>query len=638
MESAEILFIDLDIEYQLVGPFLRALKPEPRLTVNEWADQYRVLPSSNSEPGRFRSSRTPYMEFISFLLSSKSKAQVIILMKAAQVAATELGNNWAGHTIHVDPANFLYIMPTDSMAKSVSKTRIKKMIELCPELSKRVKSNRERDSGNTILEKEFEGGMLKFVGANAPAGLSSFNAKKVYADEVDRYPQDVANEGDVISLAFARTTTFGDSRKILITSTPTVEETSIINREFQKTSQYHYHLPCPICGAYQKMIAEQLRWEPGKYHDVQYQCGHCAQLFPEHHKTEMLSKGQWISDYPDKEDGIRYGLHLGGLLSPLGWFSWTMWAREYDDCQNDPTKMKTFVNTRHGLCYSAGGEVPDWEALYNKRQDYKINQPNDKVIFITAGADIQKDRIEVEIVGWGKGKQSWSLDYRVLLGNTDSASNPVWDELDKVVNETWTRIDGATLPMRLMAVDSGNNTTVVYEFCARYPASKVIAVKGGPPTMATVVSTPRTVSNAKAGSKISGGMKVWMVGVSLIKTELYGWLQLQHLDGEEYQHGYCHFPMYDETHFRSLTSEKLQSTTNKKGFPVQAWVKHYTRNERLDCRVYARAAAFVLGIDRLTDNDWQRLYDEIKDTIPEHQNVTIQPVERKRKRSNTWDR
>lgn len=615
-----------DIDYSVIDALLRSLKPDPIITLSEWADSKRVLPPTAAEPGPFRTSRTPYVKEISDKLSVKDPAQKIIWMKSSQVAATEMANNWVGYSIDADPCVFLYIMPTDAMMKSTSKNRIQKMIDSTDCLGKKIKGNRAKDSGNTILEKEFEGGLIKMVGANSPVGLASIAAKKVYGDEVDRFPEDVGGEGDAISLAETRTATFGERRKILLTSTPTIKGKSIIAKEFEKTGQRHWHVPCPYCGCTQKLIHDNLIWVTGKYDSVKYQCAHCNEMIEERHKTKMLDNGDWIPDFPEREDGFTFGYHINALYSPLGWYSWARYAKDYDEALDDLLKMIVFVNTKKGECYEAEADAPQWEALYNKRVDYKLNMPNEKVIFITAGVDIQKDRIEVEIVGWGKGKQSWSIDYRVLLGNTDSASNPVWAELDKIVNETWAREDGAVLPLQKMAVDSGNNTTVVYEWCGKYSASKVIPIKGGKDTMSVMVAAPRAVYTTRAGKKIEGSVKVWMVGVSLIKTELYGWLQLQHIDGEDYQHGYCHFPMYDENHFRSLTSEKLQFTTNKKGFPVQAWVRHFKRNERLDCRVYARAAAFVLGIDRITDSDWDRLHNETKDLIP-----VEKPVEEQRK-------
>jgi phage terminase large subunit GpA-like protein len=620
------------IDYTVIESLLRGLKPDPILTVSEWSDQFRILPPASAEPGPFRTRRTPFMKEISDKLSSSNPAQIIFFQKCSQISGTETGNNWVGYTIDIAPSAMLYVMPTDTMMKNCSTTRITPMINSTPALSKKIKPARSRDGGNTMMRKEFEGGLIIMVGANSPNGVSSNPVKKVYLDEIDRYPANIGGEGDVIALAITRTSTYGATRKILGTSTPTIAGTSLINKELKKTGQRRYHVPCPHCGAYQHLKFSNLKWETGKYDKVAYECSECHELIQERYKTKMLNAGEWKADFPELEDGITFGYQINALYSPYGWYSWSTMAKEHDDAVEDLPKMITFVNTKLGEVYETKGDAPDWQQIYNKREDYRLNTPNDQVIFITAGVDIQKDRIEVEIVGWGKGKQSWSIDYRVLNGNTDSASNEVWKDLAKIIDETWTRDDGAILNLRMMAVDSGNNTAVVYEFCRKYSVSKVIPIKGKD-DMALMVSQPKQVDTSRSGKKI-GIVKVWMVGVSLIKTELYGWLKLQHMDDQDYPHGYCHFPMYDEQHFRSLTAEQVEYVKNKKGFTQLQWVKKYERNERLDCRVYARAAAYVIGIDRLSDEDWDTLTNETKDSINEIKPVETQKNNRKRFRFN----
>ncbi len=624
--------------YLLLSPIeglLAGILPESLVTVNEWADEKRILPPESAVPGPFQSSKTPYIKEIAEKLSASNPAQKIIWMKSAQVGATELGNNWLGYTIDVDPAPMLYIMPTDSIMKTTSKNRIQKMIDTTETLRKKVKSARTRDSGNTLSTKSFPGGFVHMIGANSPVGLASLAIKKIYADEVDRYPADVGGEGDVISLAITRTTTFGETRKIFITSTPTLAGTSIVHKEIEKTGQRHFHFPCPHCGGYQKYLFEQLKWKRSDYASVAYQCVHCGDMIAERHKTKMLDAGEWKPDFPEKEDGFVFGYLSNAMISPLGWYSWAQMAKESDEAEGDIPKTIVFVNTKLGLCYEAEGDSPPWESVYNKRENYPTNKPNNDVIFITAGVDIQKDRIEVEIVGWGTGKQSWSIDYRVLLGNTESVGNDAWKKLQEIVNESWIREDGAVLPLYLMAVDSGNNTAVVYDWCSRYPTTKVIPIKGRD-SQTIMVAQPRQVRSTSANKKINE-TKVWNVAVSIIKTELYGWLNLQRLDNEPYPKGYCHFPMYDEQHFRSLTAEKLTYSKNKKGYPITEWKKHYERNERLDCRVYARAAAYVIGIDKLTDLQWLEKKQESLQLIPQPE---IPEVKKKKETggSDYWSR
>jgi len=626
----ETLLLD-DIDYSVLEGFLRAIEPDPIMTVSEWADTNRVLPATVAEPGPWRTSRTPYLKEIMDKLSVKDPAREIWWQKPSQVGATEAGNNWLGYIIDIAAAATMYVMPTDHLMKKTSKTRIQPMIKDSDKLRAKIKPSNSKEGGNTILDKEFDGGYLTMIGANSAVGLSSTFVRFLYMDELDRYPQDVDGEGDVIGLAKTRTSTFGDRRKIFGPSTPTIDGLSIISKEIKKTGQRHFFVPCLACGTMQYLKFSQLRYEEGKYTDVRYECEHCSELIPERQKTKMLAAGEWKALFPEKEDGFVFGYVMNALYSPLGWYSWSQMAKEHDEAQNDLPKLIVFTNTKLGETYKIKGEQPDWEALYNKRETYKINTPNNKVVLITAGMDVQPDRIEVEIVGWGKGKESWSIDYRVFYGSTNSENDVVWDNLKNIVNEQWTREDGAMIPLRMIAVDSGNNTNVVYSVCRKFDKSKVIPIKGRD-TMAVMVSQPKAVDTAQSGKTIKR-VEVWSVGVSLIKTELYGWLKSQLKENQPVPFGYCHFPMYDENHFKSLTAEKIEYTKDKKGYTKPKWVKKFDRNERLDCRVYARAAANVAGMDRWTDENWEKLYNNSLDTIIK---VETKPKQKKKPENDFW--
>jgi phage terminase large subunit GpA-like protein len=245
---------------------------------------------------------------------------------------------------------------------------------------------------------------------------------------------------------------------------------------------------------------------------------------------------------------------------------------------------------------------------------------------LTAGVDVQKDRLELEIVGWASGKRTWSIDYRVLMG--DTAGPEVWSKLTAVVNEQWTREDGALMPLMMMAIDTGYNTSHVYEFCRRFDASKVVPVKGQE-RQAVMVAHPKLVDTTRSGKKV-GKIQLWNVGVNLLKGELYGWLKQHKVDGEIEPPGYCHFPQYSDTYFRGLTAEQVEYRKNKQGFGAYVWVKKYERNEPLDCRVYARAAAAIIGIDRLDEAMWEKLRNS-------HAHVTSKQRTSKPKKSSFWD-
>lgn len=573
--------------------FYMGLRPIERITVSQWADKYRFLsPISSAEPGRYRTARTPYLRDIMDCLSVHDPHKKIVFVKAAQIGGTEAGSNFLGYSMHITPCPIMFVQPTDEMVKRLSKGRIDPLIESCPELKQRVAPSKSRDSNNTITQKSFSGGVLIFAGANSAAGLRSVPIRNLILDEVDAYPQDLDGEGSPIDLAIARTRTF-PNHKIFMLSTPTIEGISAIEREFLDTDQNYYHVPCPYCGSMQPLVFANLKWDEGKPETVKYKCEHCGELIAERHKVEMFANGQWVPSKPENSNPDVIGFHINSLYSPYGWHSWEQIVRDFIAAKDNQSKLKVFVNTTLGETWAEKGEAPPYKNLYNRRENYKTNTVPADVCFLTAGVDVQRDRLELEIVGWCADKRSYSIDFRVIEG--DTAGTKVWNELAGVVNERWPRKDGMEFPIRLMAVDSGYNTMHVYAFCRRFGMDKVIPIKGQD-NLGMAVSPPKTIEYSKKGKKI-GKMRQWNVGVSFLKSELYGCLRLEKDSDGNPPPNYCHFPQYDEHYFRGLTAEE-QVVKIRRGYRYMQWVKRYERNEPLDCRIYARAAANIVGLDR----------------------------------------
>lgn len=630
-----------EINLHLIEGFFAGIKPVPLLTVSQWADTFRYLDSkASAEPGLWRTSRTPYLRAIMDDLSSLSPVQEVVVIKGAQLGFTEAGNNWIGYIIDISPAPTMMVQPTEETVKRNAKVRINPMIAATPNLKDKVGNGngKSKDSGDTIYYKEFPGGVLVMTWSNSGAGLRSMPVRFLFLDEVDGYEQDIDGEGSPLDLARARTRTFA-RRKILIGSTPTTQGVSNIEIEFATTDQRYYNVPCPFCGTMQPLIWERVKWEKGNPYSAKYQCSDCNEFIEERYKTTMLENGSWEATIIENINPKRVGYYINSLYSPLGWFSWGDAADMWEKAQNDTNKLKTFVNTVLGQVWVEKGEAPPWETVYNRREEYKTNAPSSEVAFLTAGVDVQKDRLEVEIVGWCKGKTTYSIDYRVLQGDTSLVE--VWDELAKVVNEVWVRADGIEMPLRLMAIDTGYNTDKVYTFCRRYDATKVIAVKGQD-KLNQAFGPPAKVDRTKDGKKV-GKATLYPVGVSFLKTELYGWLKSEIKETGEIPPGYCHFPQYGPTYFRGLTAEQLEYKKNKAGYRVYQWVKKYDRNEPLDCRVYARAAAAVVGIDRFNDEYYNKVAHVMQKRAldqKDNENKPKEPVKRNKtpKPGSFWDK
>jgi phage terminase large subunit GpA-like protein len=591
-----------------------AIRPDPLLTVSEWSDRHRMLSQrASAEPGHWRTDRTPYLREIMDCLSATSAVEKVVFMKGAQVGGTEAGNNWLGYVIDIAPGPMLMVQPTVEMAKRNSKTRIAPLIEESPRLREKVRDPRSRDSGNSLLAKEFPAGVVAMAGANSAAGLRSMPVRYLFLDEPDAYPGDVDGEGDPCSLAEARTRTFS-RRKIFYVSTPTLAGRSRIEREFLDGDMRFFNVPCPHCGALQPLVWEQMRWEENRPETVRYQCIHCEEAFEEHHKSKILQAGRWV---PQNPEGKWRSYHISSLYSPLGWFSWPECVEASLKARRTDEAMRVFQNTILGLTYADTGEAPDWELLYGRREGYPLGQAPAEVAFITAGVDVQKDRLELEVVGWGPSLESWSLDYRVLHG--DTAGDEVWAELSRVVQQEYPREDGLALPIRMVAIDTGYRTQEVYRWVQGQNAQRVMAIKGRD-QQSTIISPPSTVEVTIRGKRMRGGVKVWPVGVSVAKSELYGWLRRklpENLD-DGLPFGWCHFPQHPEEYFKQLTAESLVSRVVR-GYQKYQWEKTRDRNEALDCRIYARAACMAVGADRWDAKRWEHEHGQGARAIGQNQ-------------------
>lgn len=604
------------------------LRPDPWITVSEWAARYRKLSTQNSaNPGDWSNDRAPYQREVMDALSPQSAVREVILMWGAQLGKSEIGNNWVGAIPMISPGPVMIVQPTLEIARDFSKKRIKPLIEECPELSDRFVKHKSRDAGNTILHKEFLGGDLLIRGANSAAGFRMVPVRYVFADECDAYDDDVQGEGDPFGLIKARMSTFGSSSKFLKTSTPSIEGRSRIDKEFHRddATQEYYFIPCPRCGEEQRLVfrfdasaGHGIRFsrdERGRVTRVWYQCKHCEGEFYEHEKTEFLAKGSWRVTNDDADGTVR-SFHLSSLYSPLGWFSWNELVQEFLATKGDAAKLRAFVNNRLAESWREKGEAPEWERLYARREKYKPNTiPSKRCLVLTAGVDVQKDRLEVEITAWGRRMESWVIAYHVFMG--DPEKEEVWNELAELLGANWSHPSGVHMQIRRMAVDAGYMSQRVYMWVRSQPLRRVLAVMGDNDKLRTPVSNPSTIDVDWKGKKYPRGVKLWKVGTGLLKEELYGWLRAEPVIAEpgdpepDLPRGWAHFPELSPEYFRQLCAEELRAKMKKNGARVYEWHKTRDRNEGLDCRIYSRAAAFVEGIDRWDDRKWALIEESL---------------------------
>ena len=528
----------------------------------------------------------------------------IWVQKSSQVGWTEILGNVIGYHIDQDPAPILLVQPTLEMAEAWSKDRLALMLRDTPCLQGKVADARSRDSGNTLLHKQFSGGHVTMAGANSPAGLASRPIRILLFDEVDRFPASAGAEGDPVSIGRKRAATFWN-RKLLAGSTPTVKGSSRIEAGFEGSDQRYYFVPCPHCGEFQRLIWSQVRWDDGRPETAEYCCQGCGALINDAHKMQMLRLGEWRPTKPST--GIA-GFHISELYSP--WVSWPEMARSFLEAKKLPETLQTFINTALGETWEDRGELIDTAGLAARREQYTTASLPAGIVMLTRGTDVQDDRLESTLWGWGRDGEKWRVKHDVMRGGPgNTSSGSVWHDHDGLLAEKYTTDDGRTLVCEACAVDSGGHfTEQVYEYCARRKARRVWAIKG--------VGGPGRMAWPKRSSR--GGKRrldVWPVGVDTIKDLLYG--QLKH--SKEPGPGFTHFDAAtDEEYLDQLTSETLVYRMVN-GRKIKAWKPRSTgvRQEALDCWVYAFAAMVGRGGSTLLDRRAASIHVERAEPEPE---------------------
>lgn len=564
----------------------KTVAPPPELTVSEWADSRRKLSSeSSAEPGQWRTDRAPYQRAMMDAINDPA-CETIVIMTSSQVGKSEILNNIIGYHIDFDPAPILLIQPTLTMAQAYSKDRIAPMLRDTPALHGKVQDARARDSGNTLLHKTFPGGHVTLVGANAPAGLASRPIRIILADEVDRFPVSAGTEGDPVSLADKRTTTFWNRKKVLV-STPTIKGVSRIETAYETSTKERWNLPCPSCGEHQP-----LAWGQMVYDSVTMACKYCGVIHTE--QEWKAGTGKWIAEVP--ESRVR-GFHLNELASP--WKRWETIIKEFKEAERaGPAHLKVFVNTSLGETWEEAGEGVESEELVKRRERYDCEVPAN-VLVLTCGVDVQDNRLEYEIVGWGLGSESWGIGYGVIMGDPGqlkTITSPsgvkiqsAWELLDAVLSKQYRRKDDQVLQIMTTCIDSGgHHKTSVYKFCKTREIRRVWAIKGSSLSGASFINRPKHRS--------SDCIWLFSIGVDVGKDTLTSNLQIE-FEGP----GYCHFPIeaekgYDQAYFDGLTAEH-RVTRWVKGQARLNWEKRTSgaRNEPLDLRNYAIAAFDILN-------------------------------------------
>ncbi|MBP6920117.1 MAG: phage terminase large subunit family protein, partial [Candidatus Omnitrophica bacterium] len=379
-----------------------------KMTVSEWSDQFRRLDvKTSAEPGQWATARTPYLKGIMDAFTDPYVDEITV-MAASQVGKTEAMYNMLGFIIDQDPGPTLMVSPRADDAKSVSYNRVRPMIECSPVLSKYIPINTD---DITKLEYHFDRMILYFAGSNSPADLASRPIRYLFLDEVDKYPKFSGREADPIKLASERQKTFWNKKTVKV-STPTTRE-GYIFREYDKSDQRRFHVPCPHCGKKQVLLFGQIKWpkeesSPERIKNNQlawYECAHCKKRIDDIYKQKMMLAGEWISE--KGEHNRNRGFWVSSLYSP--WLTWSDIASEFLKSKDYVELLMNFVNSWLAEVWEEKIEETTVDKVRNLARDYDQGVVPDEVLVLTAGVDVQKDHFYYVIRGWGYYEESWLI-------------------------------------------------------------------------------------------------------------------------------------------------------------------------------------------------------------------------------------
>ena len=623
----------LTFDYEYLFQKVDALTDERlKMLPSEWAEKKRILPPGLSPvPGPWKKDLTPYLIEMLDCFSPLSPVQEVAVMKGTQIGASvSLVENIIGYTIDHNPAPIMLVSSDEQLLDSTVELRIDRMIQesgLQHKIFSQSKSKISKKSGDTKKKKEFPGGFLITASARSGSQLRSFSIKILLRDEIDAAPREVGKEGSFLDVSKRRTDSFEAERKILDISTPLMKNTSNIFPLYEQGDQRKYFVPCPFCGEKQEILFENLKYEvnEGKtliYESVYYECIKCDGRIKNYHKYDMLNNGEWRPTAEAKRPGMR-SYHISSLYSPVGFKSWETivedWILAQDAKRNgDILPLKAFMNLTLAQPWEERGEAPRWEIIQaTHRSSYTAGTVPEDVLFLTAGADVQGNRVEIEIVGWTKDFISYSIDYKVCEGDhedIENISSKIWLQADEILSKEYLSKNGKIYSIRIAFIDQGYKSSVVRDFCRQY--NSVFPIRGER-------SNLKWARVFKAYDTDDGIVR-FDLDVSALKDQIYTQLKRGQNEDGEYPGGFCHFPAdYSSKYFKMLTSEEKVYEKNSYGNVRIIWKKKYKsgRNEVLDLRVYNLGAVHVFADDICTKDlklekiVWSSFWDYIDNVI-----------------------
>ncbi|WP_239253259.1 phage terminase large subunit family protein [Candidatus Nitrotoga sp. M5] len=624
---------DISRAEDLVAQLMRQyMAPPPRIDTAEWAAKYRYI-AKGPERGPWRNERTPYLVEPMQCASSHAPYERVVLWFATQMGKTEVIYNTFMQRIHTDPQDMMIVQPTLQDAQDHSMQRFIPTVLQTPVMQGKVSVRRSRDSSTSWRSRSIQGGFTVFFGgANSASSLASKPLGLAAADEVDKWPADVDNEGDPLGLLEERMSNFSN-RLLVVASTCSIKGQSTIESEYEASDQRKYHVPCPHCGEAQILTwGAKTEWGikwlktatgEARPETAVYICRHCAAAIEEHEKKYMLANGLWIPSAPGAGMGKRAGFWINKLYSPLGWKSWPALVEGWIGANEkkrtgDSAPLKKFMNSSLAETWEELGSGGDSRALSARAEDYELNTVPYGGLMLVMGVDTQPDRLEARVWAFGRGEESWLVGRHIIYGDPnldeDTEGSP-WTRLSEIRRTPIMHASGSQLLIEATCIDSGgHNTHAVYVYCRHHERANVLAVKGASTYGKPVLGKPSMIDVTHRGKTMARSLKLWPIGTDTAKHLIYGRMRVTQVGP-----GYVHTPkaLQGTDEYEQMTAARLKPVVIN-GKSSMRWITpHGTREEGGDCMVYAYAAACHLGIQTFREPSWARRQDKISPRAPD---------------------
>jgi phage terminase large subunit GpA-like protein len=599
----------------------QVIAPPPPVDYEMWAvENIEFSKRESAFPGRYDPKAFPFFSEILRALGPDDACRFVTLKKSAQIGGTVLANIFTLGSLDLDPCDFLYVHPTEDNAQRWSKLKLKPMMKTTACI-KAAFPSRPRDGGDSVLFKErMDGrGSILISGANSPSSLSMVSMPRQVQDDLAKY--EINSAGDPERQADSRSRAY-DFAKVFKNSTPLVVPGCRISKNYTAGTQEIYLVPCPHCGHkhaldWANMLANLNEDHPERAH---FTCPECGCEINQHHRPAMVRDGEWFAQNPNAAREHR-SFYLWSAYSPLQ--SWEQIAREWFAASGDPASEQVFLNDAIGLAYETKGEAPPWEDLRDRAQStgHKRGTIPAGAVVLTLGIDCQSDRVEWQLVGFGRDRRRWVIDVGVIVGHISEKSSQ--DGLNHLLETTWRNAVGREISIDMAAIDGNAWTEEVFDWAKKHPAGRVIMVRGRGEETAPLLARVQKERNRRTGKVLRYSKRFYNFGASVLKMALYRNVK----KSDPAERGFVGFPSdLDDEYFRQLTAERRVPVKRRDGFIAYKWEKDATQaNEALDTMLQAEAAAIKFGVRTMPPAVWDRI-EANRETPPEDPQLDLEDV------------